>query len=46
MRTRSICDQLASIIAHIEDLEEVTSRVSQSENSQGYNVPLATDITH
>ena len=46
MRMRSICDQLNTIIAHIEDLELVTSRVYQSENSQGYNAPLATDITH
>ena len=46
MRTRSICEQLTTIIAHIEDLEMVTSRVSQSEDSQGYNAPLATDITH
>ena len=46
MRMRSICDQLTTIIAHIEDLELVTSRVYQSENSQGYNAPLATDITH
>ena len=46
IRMRSICEQLSSIIAHIEDLEVVTSRVSQSENSEGYNAPLATDITH
>ena len=45
-RLRSIWEQLTTIIAHIEDLEMVTSRVSQSEDSQGYNAPLATDITH
>ena len=40
----SVSSQLNTIIAHIEDLEEVTSRVSQADNTTGYNEPLATEI--
>ena len=36
-------DQLAAIIAHIEDLQVVNSRVKNSDLTEGYMNPLASD---
>ena len=41
-----VWSQLGTILAHIEDLEVVRDRVSVSDNTTGYNVPLATEINN
>ena len=41
-----VWSQLGTILAHIEDLEVVRDRVSTSDNTSGYNVPLATEINN
>ena len=41
--TKSVQDQLASIISHIEDLEEVNERVIVSDDTKKYNEPLLSE---
>ena len=41
--TRSVPDQLANIISHIEDLEEVNYRVIVSDDNRKYNEPLLSE---
>ena len=40
---KSVQEQLAAIIAHIEDLKMVNTRVRESDLSDGYIAPLASD---
>ena len=43
LQEKGIGDQLAAIIAHIEDLQVVNSRVQNSDLTEGYMNPLASD---
>ena len=43
LQEKGIGDQLAAIIAHIEDLQVVNSRVQNSDLTKGYMNPLASD---
>ena len=42
---KSIPDQLFGIFSHIEDLETITGRVMQSDNSSGYMQPLLSECS-